>query len=574
MPAAAAAIGLYAAGLGIYSFFAAGDDEVERNFQISQLRDGIDELQSLSTAVVNQNIAQSLGAAATALQQLELYRATEDSDARATFANNAILQSQNALNEVVSQADSAKGSASVESLAYMMGALQYTILVRQTVANVVQDGPLGGAGIHQSIKVAAQLMYDSVGSDDIYSEFPRAISSRITADELDVNIIQTKVEFSMRSSFSNRREDLELTRDAGFRDTFPFTPYVESNDSFEGRIDDAADAAFERIYAADYEEAGVSTLLAMAVDMNTWLAQDAINVPGLYERIGDSSDNFEEGTNNADFFTGLGGDDELSGENGPDALNGGSGNDILRGGGLQDVLTGGAGDDILFGNDDRSDGIDGDTARYDGLQTDYVVEGGFEYATVTGPDGSRDKLFNIEFLRFDDGVVSLSDGSALDGAGEPEDFVTAEIVALLYEAALNRDGNIDRSGLNFWIDVAERYEDDGLSQMEIIERLSDSFMVSSEFEEKFNDPATLSNADFLEQIYQNVLDRESDPEGFQFYLDLLDAETITRATALGDIAISQENTTESVDILMSLYESTTPEVHPITDILLDWYFIA
>ena len=48
---------------------------------------------------------------------------------------------------------------------------------------------------------------------------------------------------------------------------------------------------------------------------------------------------------------------------------------------------------------------------------------------------------------------------------------------------------------------------------------------------------------------------------------------ITKAEALADIAISPENTTESVDILMSLYETTTPEEHPITGIILDWYFV-
>lgn len=549
MPGPAAAVGLYAAGLGIYSFFSGASDDVEREFEMSQIRSDLANLQSLSTAVVNQNIAQSLGSADTALDQLDIYAASEDAETRRDAATNAILQSQNALNEIVSQANSAKSSASVESLAYMMGALQYAILTQQTVANTVQDGPLGGAGLLQSIKVAAQLMYDGVGGDDIYSEFPRAISSRIEADGLDVNFFGTRVTVDINSSFSGRSETVEVTRQSGFRDTFPFLPYVEGDASFENRANAAADSAFQRIYNADYNEARVSTYLAMAVEMNTWLALDAINVPGLYERIGTSGNDIEEGTNRADYFSGLAGDDTLSGGNGPDALNGGSGNDVLRGGPLQDVLTGGPGNDIIIGNETIRDAVDGDVARFAGLQSDYSVQGGSTYAIVTGPDGSRDKLFNIEFLRFDDVYIPLPEGSFLDKAGAPEDFQVSERVALLYEAALDRNGEIDLPGLNFYIGVTER---DNLSD----EFLAADLMTSPEFTDKFGDATTLSNEEFLERIYLNVLDRESDPAGQQFYLDLLNDQTISKALALADIAVSPENTQGSTEILMRLYESS------------------
>ncbi|MFO8127064.1 DUF4214 domain-containing protein [Yoonia sp.] len=549
MPGPAAAIGLYAAGLGIYSFFSGNSDDIEREFEMSQIKADLAKLQNLSTAVVNQNIAQSLGSADTALNQLDIYAASEDVETRRDAASDAILQSQTALNEIVSQANAAKSSASVESLAYMMGALQYAVLVRQTVANTVQDGPLGGPGLHQSVKVATQLMYDEVGRDDIYSEFPRAISGRIETEGLDVNFFGTKVTVDINSSLSGRSETVEVTRDSGFRDTFPFLPYVEGDESFKNRVNAAADDAFDRIYSADYNEVRVATYLAMAVEMNTWLALDAINVQGLYERIGTSGNDIEEGTNRADYFSGLAGDDILSGGNGPDALNGGSGNDILRGGPHQDVLTGGLGSDMIFGNETASDAIDGDTARFSGLQSDYSVRGGSTYAIVTEPDGSRDKLLNIEFLRFDDVYVPLSEGSFLDTAGGPEDFHVSERVALLYEAALDRNGAIDLPGLNFYIDVTER---DSL----LDEILAADLMTSPEFTVKFGDATTLSNDEFLERIYLNVLDRESDSAGQQFYLDLLNDGKISKALALADIAISPENTQGSTDILMHLYENS------------------
>ena len=557
MPGPAAAIGLYAAGLGIYSFFSGASNDIERDFEMSQLRSDLADLQGITTAVINQNIAQSLGAADTALDQLDLYAASEDAGARAIFANNAILESSNALNAVVSQVSSGKGVASVESLAYMMGALQYAILVRQTVGNVVQDGPLGGAGLHQQVKTAAQLMYDTFASDDIQSEFPRAIASRITTTDLDVNFLQTKVEFTVRSSFSNRSEDLELTRRTLFTDSLIPIPYPEPDTLFNARINAAEEAARQRIYDDDLAEAKISAFLTLAIEMNTWLAQNATEVPGLYERIGTAGADVEDGTNNADYFSGLAGDDILFGANGPDALNGGSGNDILRGGALQDVLTGGAGNDLLFGNEFMGDGVDGDTARFAGLSSDYTVIGGSTYAVVIGPDGARDKLFNIAFLRFDDSYVALNEGSALDVATR-DSFTVDERVSLLYEAALDRNGDIDLPGLNFYIEVTER---DGLSN----EFLAADLMTSPEFTQKFGDVDTLSNDAFLERIYLNVLDRASDGAGKAFYLDLLDEGVITRALALADIATSAENTSGSADILMSLFESSAGEWRFVSD---------
>ena len=548
MPGPAAAVGLYAAFLGIYSFFSSTDDDTERNFEMGRIKQDLADLQGITTAVINQNIAQSLGAADTALDQLELYAASEDAGARAIFANNAILESSNALNAVVAQVSAGKSSASMESLAYMMGALQYAILVRQTVANTVQDGPLGGAGVHQSVKEAAQLMYDSVGGNDIYSEFGRAISSRIEVSGLDVNFIGTVVNFTVSSSFSGRSEDIEVVRQSGFASTFPFLPFIEGDASFQKRAEDAADAAFNRIYNADVAEARVSEYLDLAVDMNSWLAQDAVNVPGLYERIGTAGVDVEDGTNNADYFTGLGGDDHLFGDNGPDALNGGSGNDILRGGHMQDVLTGGTGNDMLIGNEGLLDALDGDTARFAGLSSEYQIIGGSTYAMVIAPDGSRDKLLNIEYLRFDDTYFALQEGSALDSATR-DTFSVEERVALLYEAALDRNGGIDLPGLNFYVEVTER---DTLSD----EFLAADLMTSPEFTEKFGDVNTLSNDAFLEQIYLNVLDRASDGAGKAFYLDLLDSGTISRALALADIATSPENRDGSAEILMSLFEGS------------------
>lgn len=238
------------------------------------------------------------------------------------------------------------------------------------------------------------------------------------------------------------------------------------------------------------------------------------------------------------------------GGGGADTLRGNELNNILWGGSGADVLVGGGGSDVLIAASQITQYGTGDIAYFDGPSNAFDIVGGFDYSVVTAADGSRDKLFGIQFLRFDDQTIELSSGSALQGAGRPADFVIAERVALLYEAALNRDGAIDLPGLNFYIDVAQR---DSLSD----EFLAADLMTSAEFTSNFGDATTLSNEDFLEQIYLNVLDRPSDSAGKQFYLDLLNDGAISKALALADIAISSENTVESTSVLMGLYETST-----------------
>jgi|SRR6056297_211024 len=549
--AIAAAVGLYAAGLGIYSFFSGAQSDVERRFEMNQIKDDLASLKDLSTAVVNSNIAQSLGGSDAALEFLTQYAAADDTADRDAFAREAINVSTLALNEIEAQVRNSKDTASFETLAYSFAALHYAAIARQIVGNTVEDGPLGAAGLHLSVKEAMQLLLDNVGQDDIYHEFGRAISERITTTGLETNFIQTTIDFTVRSSLTGHSESVSLTRESGFNPGplgIPL-PFVESDASFEARANAAANAASNRIYNRDVEALEISSFLNIAGDANQWLALDTINVADLYEYIGTSAGEQIDGTSRADYISGRQGDDILFGEVGPDAINGGAGNDVLRGGSIQDVLTGGPGYDFIFGNETYFDAVDGDTARFVGLSSEYEIVGGQTYAIVTNAEGERDKLFNIEFLRFDDTVITLGEGSALDGAGDPEGFIVAERVALLYEAALNRDGNIDLPGLNFYIDVTEA------------NKLTDEFLArdlvtSPEFTANFGDARTLSNEEFLQQVYQNVLDRDPDLDGFLFYLNLLNDERITKELALADIAISPENTEASGEILMSLFEGS------------------
>lgn len=262
-----------------------------------------------------------------------------------------------------------------------------------------------------------------------------------------------------------------------------------------------------------------------------------------------------------DQLRGGAGDDQLFGEGGHDVLYGGAGNDQIFGNAGNDVLYGGAGfdffrggggNDVLIANNGFHDDDHGNTAYYSASAESWKISGGKEYAVLVGPGGERDKLIGIQYIQFGDERVELNDSSALDGTGASEDFIIAERVALLYEAALNRDGAIDLSGLNFYIDVTE--EGDLTDQF-----LANDMMRSPEFAANFGDPDNLSNKEFLERIYLNVLDRPSDAAGRQFYLDLLDDGQITKSLALADIAVSPENAMEATLVLMGLYETGSGE---------------
>ena len=142
---------------------------------------------------------------------------------------------------------------------------------------------------------------------------------------------------------------------------------------------------------------------------------------------------------------------------------------------------------------------------------------------------------NVEEIRFSNCSLELSsDGSFRGceiGAGlSPED---AQLIALIYEAGLDRDGDIDLGGLNFWIDSRE----DGVP----FERIAENFLDSPEFESSFGAPEDLSDRELVEQLYLNVLDRDGEEAGVDFWTGELDRTDVSRGDLLVAFADSPEN---------------------------------
>ncbi|MEM9147831.1 MAG: DUF4214 domain-containing protein [Pseudomonadota bacterium] len=170
-----------------------------------------------------------------------------------------------------------------------------------------------------------------------------------------------------------------------------------------------------------------------------------------------------------------------------------------------------------------------------------------DLGTFTGPDlpvaplsldEDFESTFNTELFvpeLFDGRQIGqttrffLSEGEIGVGLSE----AAAREVAYLYEAGLDRDGEIDTAGLNFWIDARE----DGLSRR----NLSEAFLASDEFANAFGAPETLSDRALVEQLYQNVLDRAGEGAGTDFWTAQLGRADFDRTDLLIAFAASPEN---------------------------------
>lgn len=100
---------------------------------------------------------------------------------------------------------------------------------------------------------------------------------------------------------------------------------------------------------------------------------------------------------------------------------------------------------------------------------------------------------------------------------------------LLYQASFARLP--DESGFKYWAGQA-------VTNKLTFNQLADAFMASPEFKSVFgNNP---SNADYVNKLYNNVLGRDPDASGAQFWTNQLDAG-VARDTVLVGFALSPEN---------------------------------
>ncbi|MEO0820905.1 MAG: DUF4214 domain-containing protein [Pseudomonadota bacterium] len=291
-------------------------------------------------------------------------------------------------------------------------------------------------------------------------------------------------------------------------------------------------ASIQRVYGPEDGDPGTYRLAEDRADFTVLDAPDGLIIEGnaLPNRIlGSDACEHILGLDGADTLSGGGRDDTLEGGLGDDFLDGGSGTDRLLGGEGNDTLAGGLGDDRLEG------GAGDDVAIYAALRAAVEIEVDGERITLRGPDGT-DELVGIETVQFADATVPVAQLGAGISLTAPE----ARTVAYLYEAALDRDGDIDVAGLNFWIDEREA----GLSETALAAR----FLAAPEFAERYGDPEALDDAEIVDLLYRNVLDRDGDASGAAYWAGQLAEGGVSRAGLLLAFAESRENMANSAYI--------------------------
>lgn len=229
----------------------------------------------------------------------------------------------------------------------------------------------------------------------------------------------------------------------------------------------------------------------------------------------------------------LAGNDVVTAGPGNDYLRGYAGNDTIAGYAGNDSLEGGAGNDLLEGGD----GLD--RAVYLGNRANYQVSVEASRPTVvSSPAEGTDALSSIERLEFADRAMAFD----LDGIGG--------LAFRLYQAAFGRVP--DPGGLGYWISVL----DAGNSAYDA----ATGFIESAEFRTLYGAEST--DAEYIDALYLNVLERTPDADGYAYWEAVLqglpwegvDYGQTSRQQMLIDFAQSPENVEQTLPLIGNGFE--------------------
>lgn len=186
---------------------------------------------------------------------------------------------------------------------------------------------------------------------------------------------------------------------------------------------------------------------------------------------------------------------------------------------------GGSGSDQFTGNIENNfiDGGSGvDVVSYNYLRDDFLFKLNGNSLIVTDNIHSRegvDTLTNVERVKFEDGTLVL-DIPRSD---------TYSSVYRLYQASFARVP--DEAGFRYWVDQSNNGYDSNV--------FASSFIASDEFKSKYG--TNVSNTQYVDLLYQNILDRLPDAEGQAFWTNKLQTAALTRQDVLLSFANSPED---------------------------------
>ncbi len=189
----------------------------------------------------------------------------------------------------------------------------------------------------------------------------------------------------------------------------------------------------------------------------------------------------------------------------------------------KDSLTGSVGNNAIDGRE----GVD--TAVYTGASTGFTLGKATYGFSVASAATGTDSLINVERIKFSDKSIAID----IDGNGGQ--------AYRLYSAAFDRAPDLE--GLGFWMDA----RDNGVE----LDHIANEFLNSKEFVTKFG--ANQTNEQFLTRLYDYVMNRTPDGEGYQFWLDALEVG-VSRAHLLAQFSESNENRGNVIDIIANGFE--------------------
>ena len=270
-----------------------------------------------------------------------------------------------------------------------------------------------------------------------------------------------------------------------------------------------------------------------------------------------------------------------------DIIKGGDGDDQINALAGSDTITGGIGNDVIDG------GEGSDISVYSGNFSDYSITRENNHIKISdqrlGTNDGTDTLSNVEYIQFKDqtvqeskvdkiktysgdfsdymfynkgnGVYQIKTNSGYDDitgfplltfSGETTSSSFKEISAIvdikgtfdqvtglntvsgkmfrLYNAAFKRLPDSD--GLKYWIG---KYISGENNDREV----ASSFLISNEFKERYGN--NVSNAKYVENLYFNILGRDYDQDGYNYWLGKLNTGEETRYELLLGFAESLEN---------------------------------
>ncbi|WP_395005630.1 DUF4214 domain-containing protein, partial [Undibacterium sp.] len=210
-------------------------------------------------------------------------------------------------------------------------------------------------------------------------------------------------------------------------------------------------------------------------------------------------------------------------------IDGGAGNDILRGTVGSDTISGFSGNDLIYGDaghDTINGGADLDTMVFSGKLSNYKIThsgNSYQVNAKSGNDGN-DILTAVEYLQFSDMTVNLTIQDLAKSAPQ----ANVQRLIELYVAFFNRVPDAD--GLAYWISEMAS----GKSISQIAEVFYDAGV---HFSHLTGFSATMSNTDFINVVYKNVLGRSdgADPGGLSYWNAELVSGKANRGTLVSTI---------------------------------------